>query len=529
MNSHSSKLNPSRRRFLWQCAGGLFAVGCGSQSGRFYMPPRDPDTLVLYDVADPPTLDPARSWGFLDGRLVGFVFSNLVRFDRQANIVPDLAQQWTASPGGLEYTFSLHPGARFSNGRPMIAEDVRYSFQRVLDPVIASSSKWVIERIKEIVVVDDRTITLRLAEPFAPFLGLLAMPAASIVPHEEVERCEKEGVPFGERPRGGGPWLFREWLHDQSILFERNDSYWGQKPKLRRLKIQIISSPFTAIAEFETGNLAAINPLPIVEIPRWRSHPQWSEYTKRSTSLNVDMILFNCERAPLNRAEVRRALCQSVDTPLLLEGICEGAGVVSAGPVPPGLEGGATERKSMRSDASAIRAVLKESGLFERGLDLMMPARENFVRTTGEVLQSLWKDLGIPVRLRNLEWVSYRKALREGQFDAAFRGWFADYPDADNFLYPLFHSSQIGSGNMSRFHDARVDELIETSQRELDPARRKPLLEQANAAVYESAPALFLWHQAKYIVTQPWLLNFAEPLIFNGTRYLDERIMIQKN
>lgn len=522
-----SLFDPSRRRFLWQCAGGLLAAGCGAPNGRFYMPPRETDTLTLYDIADPPTLDPARSWGFLDGRLVGLVFSNLVRFDRQANIVADFAQKWTTSPDGLEYTFFLNPEARFSNGRRMIADDVRYSFQRVLDPALASSSKWVVERIKEILVIDDCTIALRLAEPFAPFLGLLAMPAASIVPREEVERCEKVGVPFGERPLGGGPWLFREWLHDQSILFERNDAYWGQKPKLRRLKIQIISNPFTAIAEFETGALAAINPIPIVEIPRWRSHPQWKDYTQRSTNLNIDMILFNCERAPLNRAEVRRALCQSVDTALLLEGLCEGAGVVSVGPTPPELDRSAAERKPMRGEEDAVRAVLKEAGLMERGLDLLMPARENFVRTTGEVLQALWKKLGVPVRLRNLEWTSYRKDLREGRFDAAFRGWFADYPDADNFLYPLFHSSQIGSGNMTRFRDDRVDDLIAASQRELDPAKRKTLLEQANAAVYEAAPALFLWHEAKYIVTQPWLKNFAEPLIFNGTRYLEETIVVE--
>lgn len=527
MSSSFYQSKQTRRRFLWQCAGSALAVGCGSRVGSFYVPPRDPDTLALYDVADPPTLDPARSWGFLDGRLVGLVFSNLVRFDRQANIIPDLAQTWSAAPDGLEYTFSLHPGARFSNDRPILAEDVRYSFMRVLDPVLASSSKWVVERIKEIVVVDDRTIAFRLAEPFAPFLGLLAMPAASIVPREEVEKCEKEGVPFGERPVGGGPWLFCEWRHDQSILFERNESYWGKKPSLRRLKIEIISNPFTAIAEFETGNLGAINPLPMVEIPRWIHHPQWRAYTQRIGVLNVDMILFNCERLPFNRTDVRRALCQAVDTPLLVEGVREGAGGISSGPVPPGLDGHTPGRKLLRANPEEIRAVLKENGLIERGLDLMMPSRENFTRTTGEVLQAVWKNLGVPVRLRILEWVSYRQALREGQFDAAFRGWFADYPDADNFLFPLFHSSQVGSGNMSRFRDEEVDSLIETSQRELDPAARKTFLEKANNAVYEKAPALFLWHEAKFIVTQPWLKNFAEPLIFNGTRYLDETIEIQ--
>ncbi|MBN2328808.1 MAG: ABC transporter substrate-binding protein, partial [Candidatus Omnitrophica bacterium] len=421
------------------------------------------------------------------------------------------------------YTFHLRRDAQFSNGRRVVASDIKYSFQRVLDPDIASPSTWVVERIREIQIVDDWTVLLRLDAPFAPFLGLLAMPAASIVPREEIERCEKNGVPFGEQPVGSGPWLFREWRHDQYLLFERSESYWDRKPHLQKVIIQIVSSPFTAIAEFETGRLAAINPLPIVEIPRWRSHPQWKAFTRRAAVLNVDMILLNCERPPLDRAEVRRALCQAVDAPLLLEAIREGAGEISAGPVPPGLDGH-TAGRPMREDAGRLRSLLSEAGLMDRGVDLIMPSRENFTRTTGEVIQAVWKEIGVPVRLRRLEWVTYRQALRDGQFDAAYRGWFADYPDADNFLYPLFHSSQIGSGNMSRFRDAEVDSLIEASQRELDPSKRKPLLEQANRAVYEKSPALILWHESKYIVTQPWLHGYGEPLIFNGTRFLDEAI-----
>ncbi|MGC9326663.1 MAG: ABC transporter substrate-binding protein, partial [Candidatus Hinthialibacter sp.] len=214
------------------------------------MPPADASALSLYDHADPPTLDPARSWGWLDGRLAGLVFSNLVRFDRKANIVPDLARQWEISQDGLAYTFHLRRDATFSNGRRVVASDIKYSYQRVLDPDVASPSTWVVERIQEIQIVDDGTVLLRLDAPFAPFLGLLAMPAASIVPREEIERCEKNGVPFGEQPVGSGPWLFREWRHDQYILFERNKTYWDRKPHLQKVIIQIVSSPFTAIAEF---------------------------------------------------------------------------------------------------------------------------------------------------------------------------------------------------------------------------------------------------------------------------------------
>ena len=139
----------------------------------------------------------------------------------------------------------------------------------------------------------------------------LAMPAAAVVPRESVEQREREGVPFGEHPVGGGPWILRDWKHDQYVEFIRNEEYWGTKPKLRRLRYRVIGNPFTAIAEFETGNISAIIPLPIEEIPRWTTHPQWKSFTRRQPLLNTDMILINCAKNPLDRSDVRRSLARS--------------------------------------------------------------------------------------------------------------------------------------------------------------------------------------------------------------------------
>ncbi len=517
----------TRRDWMIALGSGLVYASCAKTGSRqFYVLPTDRDTYVFYDIKDPPTLDPARSWGFFDGRLIGLVFSNLVRFSRKAEIEPDLAREWTVSDDGTQYTFRLNPKACFSNGRPVTAEDIRYSFERVLNPETASPSRWMLERIASIEIPAPDAVRLTLNEPFVPFLGLLAMPAASIVPREVVERGEREGIPFGEHPIGSGPWRFEEWRHDQYLSFVRNETYWGNKPKLRQLIAKVISNEFTAIAEFETGNCAVINPVPIAEINRWRTHPQWKPFTQLAPMLNTDMILLNCERPPFDREEVRRALRDAVETPLVLECVREGAGSVSTGPIPPGLDGHTPGKQPVTRPPETIRPILQQAGLDERGVDLILPATEDFTRTTGEVIQALWKRAGVPIRLRQLEWVTYRRALREGKFDAAYRGWFADYPDGDSFIYPLFHSSQIGSGNMSRFRDETTDTLIERSQRELNPQHRSRLLTLANDSIYDKVPAIFLWHQAKYIVTQPWLKDFSEPSIFNGTKYLTERIEI---
>lgn len=520
-------INPTidRRRFTALTAGALFHTRCSKPaSGRFYALPARTDRLILYDIADPPTLDPARSWGFLDGRLIGMIFSNLVRFDHQAQVAPDLAERWDISREGARYTFYIRKDAAFSQGRPVVSNDVKYSLERLLDSAIASPSRWIVETIERIETESDYEVTIHLAKPYAPFLATLAMPGAAIVPREEIERCEGQGIPFGEQPLGSGPWRFQEWKHDQHLLFARNERYWGTKPVLRELMVRIIGNSFTAIAEFETGRLAAINPLPTVEILRWTTHPDWSAHTQLFRQLNTDMVLFNCVRPPFDREEIRQALCRLVDTALVLQGVREGAGTVSYGPIPPGLPGHRRQPPEGEMSSDEARRIVREAGLAQRGLDLVMPARENFIRTAGEVLQTIWKQAGAPARLRQLEWVTYRRALREGQFDAIFRGWFADYPDGENFLFPLFHSSQIGANNMSNFSNIEVDRLIEASRHELNEVRRTEHLSRANDLIYRKAPALFLWHQAKYIVTQPWLKDFSEPLIFNGTRYLNERI-----
>lgn len=483
------------------------------------MPPPDVNTLVLYDLVDPPTLDPLLSWGMLDGQLIEMIFSKLIRFNHEAQIVPDLAQEWSLSEDGLIYTFRLRSDAKFTNGNPVVAEDVKYSLDRVL-----LSKKSLFEPIESVNILDDHTLQIRLTEPYPLLLNILAMPSGSIVPKDVVEEFLRLGKPFGEQPVGSGPWVLETWLHDQYLSFRRNEAYWSEKPVMERLVYRIINNPFTAIAEFEMGNVALLNPLPEAEVLRWKTHPDWKKHVILTQLLNIDMILFNCQRPPFDRFEVRRAISQAVNTPLLLEAVREGAGRVSTGPIPPGLKGHKPGENTHAYDLVFARKVLIEHGLEGREIVLLMPSLEGFVRTTAEVLQALLQEAGLRVRIIQTEWATYRALMVKGEFDLVYRTWMADYPDGDNFLFPLFHSSQIGKNNFSRFEDAEVDALIEATQRELDGERRVKLLEQADDLVYQKAPALFLWHRANYSVKQPWLKEFRFPLIFNGTRFLEEKI-----
>lgn len=488
------------------------------------MPPVSADTLVFYDLADPPTLDPARSWGFFDGRLIGLVFSNLVRFDRNARIMPDLAQSWEISTDGKEYLFAINPNAKFSDGTPVTPEDVQFSFNRVMNPATASPSKWIFDKVVDVTPAGAHSIKIRLKQPFAPFLQMLAMPSASIVSQKKVLEIEKHNQPFGESPFGSGPWLFKEWQHDQYISFERNESYWGPKPKTKYLKQRIISNPFTAIAEFETGNTAIIEPLPMPEIIRWKTHPFWKNYLTMTPLLETDMLVFNCQKEPFSSREVRQAVCMALEPPLILNCVREGAGVVSSGPIPPGIAGHTSGQLPIPFQPDKAKSIIEKHRLAGKELVLLLPSVEGFYRTAGEVLQADLKKTGLAIRILQTEWVTYRRMLREGEFDIAMRTWWADYPDGDNFLYPLFHSSQIGAGNVSRFQDSQIDQLIEESEQVMDSTERTALLQKIDDLVVEKAPAVFLWHRANFTVRQPWLQGYSVPTVFNGIRYDEESI-----
>ncbi len=502
----------------------LVFAGCGAGSGSFFVPLKNPDTLVTFDIFDPPTLDPHRSWGVADGRLIGMLFCNLVRFNRDAEIVPDLATSWTISDDGKVYSFELNPQAKFANGDPITAEDVIYSFERALSEDTAAANRWALEPIIKMEAQGSHSLQLTLSGPFAPFIGQLAMPIGSIVPRKEIEKSETANVPFGTRPLGGGPWRLVEWKHDRHVILERNPYYFAQKPNMERFIYRVIPNHFTAVAEFETGNLSIVEELPDAEIPRWTTDENWKPYVAESPQLNTDMVLFNCSKPPLDQAEVRRALVSLVDTEKVLQCVRFGAGVPSGGPIPSSLPGGAKTRVPFNLTQEQAKDILQNAGLLDRELVIVFPEREGFTRATGEVLQALWKRAGLNARIQQLEWATYRQALREGKFDAAYRSWYADYPDGDNFLYPLFHSSQTGQSNFTFLNDPEVDSLIDKSRRELDVDKRLAMVERANAMLYQKAPALFLWHRTQYTIRHPSVTGYKPTLIFNGVRYLTETI-----
>ena len=502
------------------CAIAPAAGGCSRSGGDA--------TVRLALQTEPTTLDPAYSVDFSSGRMASLIHSNLVAFDADARVIPDLARSWEILDGGRRYVFHLGR-ARFSTGRSVTASDVVYSVRRLLDPETVSPRWWLLKPLTGAAAfhggaswddetaraLDDSTVVMRLEHPVAHFLGLLAMPAAGIVCREEVERL---GKGYGRAPCGSGPWALSAWREGDEILLVPNPGYAGRRTSLAGLSFRIIPEQMTQIAEFEVGSLDVLE-VPRAELEHWRAAGTpllWRE------ELRVVYIGFNTTKPPFSDPRVRRALNKAVDVDKIIAHVLFGAGARSRGVVPPSLRLPPEPAERYPYDPAAAKALLAEAG-YPNGFPMEIWQREN--PEAGRVLESVQgylADVGVTAKLVTREWGAFKEAIDRGTPDAFFIDWIADYPDAENFLAPLFSSSNIGGGgNRTGYRNALVDSILDAAATCLDGAKRGELYRTAEGIVYEDAPWLFLWFPEKYEVVSPRLTGYRIPLIFNGQRFLD--------
>lgn len=493
--------------------------------------PVDPykDYLHLTLATEPKTLDPVYSTDITTGVLTTLMYDNLVRFDAGTNIVPGLAKTWEVSEDAMTYTFHLRSDVEFWNGKRLTAADVRYSFERLMDPEIGSPQTWLLmpllgsrsytqgkaDKIHGISVLNDTTITLKLNTPFTPFLGFLGAPATAIVtagkPFEDPNDLKRE-------PMGTGPWKFDVWEADRHIRLTRNETYYAGPAKLEGLILTNSSEVITRAIEFEAGNLDIMS-VPNSEFKYWTHSEIWRPYVHKLEELGVYYLAMNVEKPPFNDIRVRQALTFAIDREKIIQRILHHSVSLAKGVIPPGLLGHDSTRTSTSFDPIKARELLQEAGYtqaceFELWVD---PGAA--VSQTIEAIQHYLNEAGFDVRLVRNDWNMMRDAMRQGQTDAYWGNWWADYADAENFLAPLFHSSNASRRN--RYSNNEVDARIEELQRESRPKRRHELAVGIDSILINEAPYAFMWYPTSYTVVQPNVRGYQPHLMPNANKYTD--------
>jgi peptide/nickel transport system substrate-binding protein len=515
--------------FAALASAALASAALASCSG----PGGPPDRRTLIDSRDnndPRSLDPALSVDVPTGRAVGYLFDGLTRFDPAANVEPGLATRWETSADGLTYTFHLRNGVTFHDGSAFTARDVVSSWQRTLDPKLkggAGDPLYPIKGAREfaagkathiegLAVPNDSTVVVTLGQPLAIFPKLLAMPSASIVPRDPPPN-------FGAHPVGTGPWKLVEWKHDDFLLFARNPAYFGGAPKMDSLRARILAEPSTTVAEFESGNVDVIQ-IPASEAFEWEEDESRKPLLKSTPSLELVYIAINTTRGPLADVRVRQAINYAIDVGTINERLISGRGTRAAGVIPPALGGYDSTRAPYPFDPAKAKQLLAAAG-HPNGIDIELYTSSTpiYVRLS-ETMQAYLGAAGIRVKIVQRESATSRAAARRGEADMILKDWYADYPDAENFLYPLLATANRGGSNVSFYSNPDFDRIVGASTREPVEATRNKLYRQADSIAFHDAPMVFLYFYNELYAIQPWIRGFVPPVIYNGQKWLDVTI-----
>jgi peptide/nickel transport system substrate-binding protein/oligopeptide transport system substrate-binding protein len=467
---------------------------------------------------DPVTLDPARIRDIYSLSVAQQIFDGLVQFDHTLTVTPALAQFWKASRDGLHWTFMLRKGVKFHHGREVTADDVVYSLTRILDPRVRSGTADLFltikgatefrdgraQRVAGLSAVDPHTVQVTLTEAPVPFVSVLAVGHAKILPRELVEQ---QGEAFGLRPVGTGPFKFVRWERGQEIVLAANPDYFDGAPRLARVVFRIFTGEQRDLMfqQFEAGALED------TQIPT-RGYRQILASQKY---LHVKRPMFslrhyglNTRMPPLSDRRVRQALVHAIDREAIVEEIFLGRHAPARGILPPGTLGYNPRLPGAPYDPARARDLLAQAGYPQgRGLPplaIWSSVRgEDILREHDRIRKDL-EAVGVRAEFHYLaDWPAFSKQMAEGKLPIFLRAWFADVPDPENFLVKLFHSRS--PRNYMGYANPVVDGLLLRAQAEGDPAGRVALYRQAEELIVQDAPIIPVWHYTYERLFQPYV------------------------
>ncbi len=467
---------------------------------------------------DPATLDPARQRDIYSLAVGQQLFDGLVEFDQTLNITPALAQFWIASRDGLTWTFTLRKGVKFHHGREVTADDVVYSYTRLLDPRIRSGGADLLmniqgatefregraKQVAGLAAPDRYTVRVTLTEAPVPFVSMLAVGQAKIVPRELVE---ERGDAFGSQPVGTGPFRFVRWERGKEIVLAANADYFDGPPKLARLIFRIFPGERRegAFAEFQRGALED-SWIPTKDY-RQIIASQSYQYFRRPI-FNLRHYGFNTRTKPFDDRRVRQAILYAVDREAVVSEIWLGRHALARGILPPGTLGFNPKLKGYPYDPARAREVLAEAGYpGGRGLPpltIWSSVRSEEVLREHEQIRKDLEAVGITAEFQyNPDWPSFSRAMQERKLPIFLRAWFADVPDPENFLAKLFHSGS--PFNYMGYSSPAVDALLDKARAEPDMTRRVEVYHRAEEMILEDAPVIPISHQTYERLFQPYV------------------------
>jgi peptide/nickel transport system substrate-binding protein len=461
------------------------------------------------------TLDPHKTGSAQVSTILRYVGDSLIAKDFDGNFVPSVAESWEISEDGLVYTFKIREGITFHDGTPLTAEEVKFSFDRVMNPeTLAVTAGGLIGPMTETAVIDPMTFQFTLSEPFAPILQFLTASNLSILSPTAVESMGDE---FGRKPILSGQYMVEEWREGDRIILKRNPNYAWAPPHLHQdpaaafietVTFQSIVEDAARIAAFEAGEIHQAT-LPAIDIPRFQDNPDvWLHNYQRQ---GIVTLAFNVTKAPFDNIEVRKALMAAVNKQDVVDAAVEGFGGVAVGylsPAQPGYWDGMVDY-APAFDPAAATAALEAAGWTDSDGDgildkdgqkfeftaLNLP-NDSYGRAA-QVVQAQFADIGVTMNIQQMEFATVLEEVKASNHDAVFMGYTYTDPDV---AFLLFDSTQAGAGiNLNQVKDPALDDLIAQGRAATDLDARWAIYQELQKYINDQGLFVPLWYDDYYV------------------------------
>ncbi|KQL49814.1 hypothetical protein AN963_08950 [Brevibacillus choshinensis] len=456
-------------------------------------------TLKINAKTEPPSLNPALIDNQSAGDIANQLFEGLARVDKNGEILPGVAEKWDVSDDKTVYTFHLRQDAKWSNGEPVTAEDFVYSWEKALRPdtgapladnlsFIKNGSKYLAGEIKDpttlgIMAINPQTLQVTLERPTPFFLRLTSF--FSVLP---INKKLDESNPnwSGEAPSfvSNGPFMMKEWKHDQEIVMVPNPHYWAKNSvKLQSIEWKMVNDQNTEYQMYQTGELDIAYP------PTSATAKLLTEGKAKTVPVaRTAYVRYNHKDSLFANQKIRKAFASAIDRKMLVDKVVQGGQTPATALIPEGLSSGNGDfRTQAGTDQFTGYSVEEAKKLLEEGLKELNQASlptvtfltdNNDLRSKiSQALQEMWKrNLGVEVEIKSMERKVFVQSVKAGEFQFALYSTGADYDDS----YNLFGQFTTGDGyNYSKYSNPEYDKFVKAAFQETDPAKRAQAMIEA--------------------------------------------------
>ena len=493
---------------------------------------QDDKTLHIVLNPDMRTSDPHVAYETETWPTASLFYVGLVRLQDPSTPIPALADSWTVSDDGTIYTFHLRDGVKFSNGRDITADDVIYSFTRLLDPNTAAPTAFMFADVmgaaefgagtatdvSGLRKVDDRTVEFTLVHPVPSIMQRFALPPGFIVAKEGVEAA---GDQFGFQPLGAGPFMLDSWQSGIMITGKRNPYYYEEgKPYFDAFELDLGIEPSVGILKIESGEAdVSLDLVPNADFPRLSADPTLAAQLLPSEGFpNTDYMIMNNNKEPFDKLDVRRALSMAIDRERMSQ-ILNGRATPLAGFLPPGVPGSDPNMKPDPYDPDAAKALLASAGYPDGFSTTILVNTDPIALSETQAVVADLADIGVQAEMTSLDNAQFLDVLnsKPETLDLVMTQWYMDYQDPSDNWEPLLQCG--GSYNWAKYCNPDLDAIFE--QINLIPLgeERAKAFADFNAQVAAQVPNAFLVHRVNDYFTSARLdiktdaavlLNFAD-------------------